>query len=547
MKTQIHNRAKRQQGNTWLTTIMITGLIGFILAVYLTLVQSQSTATFRSQAWNMAMPVVEAGIEDALAHINANYEIGLERDGWSKSGDIYSLGRPIGDSIYRVHITNYFFGIATNGGPIVTSYGYVSLPGATAPAHGTLLATVGGFEATLPYLGRGVRVRTVPDFIFTRGMVAKDSIDLNGNNIRTDSFDSQDPRYSTNGMYRPGTARDHGDIAVNNNITNSINAGNADIWGSVATGPGGTIALGPGGIVGDTAWHNGGNTGVQTGHSKSDMNVSFPDAKVPFTGGRIPTGGWLTNVTTTFSTNQTVTTVIPYPSSAPGPVVTNYPIVSVSYPIGSPGPITTNWSKNQKSIISYEYPTFSWSLTNILTTVTTNAVYYDCLITEAGDYKTGSLVGKVYVGANARMYVTTTLNFTDLFIYPGCWFRLYTSATSASLGGNESANSTGTADNFSFYGLPECTSITYGGNATLIGTIYAPNADFILNGGGNNRIDYVGASITKTARLNGHFNFHYDEALGRSGPFRGFIIDQWFELTAVSVPRLTTGDMQSGH
>ena len=30
--------------------------------------------------------------------------------------------------------------------------------------------------------------------------------------------------------------------------------------------------------------------------------------------------------------------------------------------------------------------------------------------------------------------------------------------------------------------------------------------------------------------MNGHFNFHYDEALARIGPDRGYVPDSWYEL-----------------
>ena len=547
MKTYI-SRSKRQQGNTWLTTIMITGLIGFILAVYLTLVQSQNTATFRSQAWNMAMPVVEAGIEDGLAHINANFEVGLDRDGWTQSGNIYTITRSVGESFYMARITNFVAGSYSNCSPVINSYGYVMLPGAMAPANSSVMAAAGLDSTTIAYLGRGVRVQAIPDFIFGRGMVAKESIDLNGNWIRTDSFDSTDPRFSTNGLYWAPWARDHGDIAVNSSLTNSLNIGNAEIFGTVSTGPGGTIAIGPNGSVGDTAW-NSSHDGIQTGHSKSDMNVSFKDAKVPFSGGMTPSGGWLTNIMSTSATNATTVTSIPFPTGILGPITTNYPVNNALYPLGSPGPITTNWNNKHTLIDHYTYPTFSYGMTNVATTFTTNRTYYDCLIREGegGDYRTDTLVGGVYIGANARMYVTTTLNISDLIIKPGVSFRLYTSAASASLAGNNSVNSDGTADAFSFWGLPATTNISFSGNAGFKGTIYAPNADFVLNGTGNSTtIDFSGASITKSARLNGHFNFHYDEALRRIGPFSGYIIDQWVEMTPADVPRFTVTSSGGG-
>ena len=84
--------------------------------------------------------------------------------------------------------------------------------------------------------------------------------------------------------------------------------------------------------------------------------------------------------------------------------------------------------------------------------------------------------------------------------------------------------------------MPEVTSIVLAGNGTFVGTIYAPNAAFTLNGGGQDFVDFIGASITKTAVMNGHFNFHYDEALRNIGPFRGFVVTAWTEIPPSQVP-----------
>jgi hypothetical protein len=65
--------------------------------------------------------------------------------------------------------------------------------------------------------------------------------------------------------------------------------------------------------------------------------------------------------------------------------------------------------------------------------------------------------------------------------------------------------------------------------------IYAPNANFTMNGGGNSAYDFVGASITKTVTMNGHFKFHYDEALAKYGPSRGFVLTSWNEMTPQEV------------
>src|SRR5262245_33464219 len=117
MKTQRLN-STRQQGNTLLMTICITALIGFLLATYLTLVSSQNGANARSQSWNSAMPIVEAGVEEALAHLNTPRGLTngpLDVDGWTLSGGIYTVNnRSLGDSRYSVKIHNYRVGDPTS-------------------------------------------------------------------------------------------------------------------------------------------------------------------------------------------------------------------------------------------------------------------------------------------------------------------------------------------------------------------------------------------------------------------------------------------------
>jgi hypothetical protein len=50
-----------------------------------------------------------------------------------------------------------------------------------------------------------------------------------------------------------------------------------------------------------------------------------------------------------------------------------------------------------------------------------------------------------------------------------------------------------------------------------------------LHGGGNSDQDFSGAIVAKTFKFTGHYNIHYDEALGRNGLWRGFTITSWNE------------------
>ena len=101
---------------------------------------------------------------------------------------------------------------------------------------------------------------------------------------------------------------------------------------------------------------------------------------------------------------------------------------------------------------------------------------------------------------------------------------------SISFSGNAAVNTTYDALRMRINGLPTCTRASLSGNAEFTGTIYAPAADLRFNGGGADRADFMGAAIVGSAQLNGHFEFHYDENLGRAGPSSAFVIASWVEL-----------------
>jgi hypothetical protein len=137
--------------------------------------------------------------------------------------------------------------------------------------------------ATVP---RRIHIRTKYDSLFDVPMAAVSTIDLKRNNIATDSFDSADPAHSSPGGLYPRfelwKTLDNGDVCTDAAIVNSLNVGNANIKGSVKTGPGtNTIAIGPTGSVGDKNWIESGAKGIQTGHSATDFNVAFEPPKLP--------------------------------------------------------------------------------------------------------------------------------------------------------------------------------------------------------------------------------------------------------------------------
>src|SRR5205085_31173 len=103
--------------------------------------------------------------------------------------------------------------------------------------------------------------------------------------------------------------------------------------------------------------------------------------------------------------------------------------------------------------------------------------------------------------------------------------------TGPPVGGNLGmVNTAGNASTFQLFGMPTLTSLTWGGNTAYMGTVYAPEADFALNGGGQNTTDFQGALTVRSISMNGHFNIHYDQNLRRNAPASGYTVNSWREL-----------------
>lgn len=137
----------------------------------------------------------------------------------------------------------------------------------------------------------------------------------------------------------------------------------------------------------------------------------------------------------------------------------------------------------------------------------------------------------IYVAGYARLYVTGNFSMSGnrsfIYVAPGAKLELYVGGASANF---TKVNVNGNAYAFQYYGLPGNTSVTWGGNDEYIGTVYAPQATFTLGGGGNDEYDYQGSCVANSIKLNGKFNFHYDEDLKRNGPPRGYVAISWREL-----------------
>jgi hypothetical protein len=258
------------QGSVLVMALGITFVLGIGLSSYLLLMRWQHVSVARSQAWNGALAMAEAGVEEALAQLNPSaliFDTNINRgaNGWSLLSDgMYHAPRgTLTDGYYDVAIT-------ADTLPTIYATGYVTIP--------TLSVT----------LCRSVKVATGIGSLFRGPMAARVNVDLKGNKITTDSFDSLDPAHSTNGLYDPAKRKAGGDVASTQGV---LNVQNASIMGTLYTGPGGSYTIGPQGSVGDVAWVSGGQSGVEDGHYKNDFNMDFPTVLPPYQTAVPPPGG----------------------------------------------------------------------------------------------------------------------------------------------------------------------------------------------------------------------------------------------------------------
>jgi hypothetical protein len=477
MKMKIHrNHPNPAQGSVMIITLTVMTILVVLVGSYLVLVQGQSASVARSQNWNSALPVTEAGLEEGLALINKGapniitdpwaWTNGITADGWSSfvngqssitrsnisgSGSSYTL---------TVNITGPTPVLTCAGSVPLSSVPWVYGSGSFALAQHPFVAAIGvqQLAANTGTIGRKVVIQTVLIPLFSVAVLTRSNFDMNGNGCTVDAFNSTNALYSVLGQYSPLLRMTNGgDIATDSAIVGDINLGNGNIYGHVYTGPGtaqSAVQVGANGAVGSTVWQAS-NSGIQPGYWSGDFNMAIPDVSTPsFVGQGLPAptnGAYQLN-------GGTYTTA-----------------GSLNAPLNITGP-TILWLQN--------------SLSQGITIAATN-------------------------NASLVLYIGTTNTGSPV---------------SVSIGGNGSLNSPGYAKNLQIYGLPSLTSISFHGNGAFAGTIYAPEADMTGGGGGNNNTDTSGSMVVKSVTLNGHWNFHYDQSLKNIGPSRGWVPNAWTEL-----------------
>src|SRR5438552_14339506 len=120
------------QGSVLLVTLLTAWVIGISLVSYLTLVANQNRSTFHSLTWNTCVPVMEAGLEEALTQLHFNGIPNLSSNRWTLGLDgLYHKRSFIGadGSYYEVTIQPV-------DPSVIVSTGYAAAPANTGQSIG---------------------------------------------------------------------------------------------------------------------------------------------------------------------------------------------------------------------------------------------------------------------------------------------------------------------------------------------------------------------------------------------------------------------------
>ena len=255
------NVQQSEGGSTLLVTMITCVLVGTVLCSYLVLITHRNTSAMRAMAWNTAIPVLEAGIEEALTHLHNDSNSPTANNWQNDTVDgqpVYWKRRDFPDGSYFM-VTNVNI---YSPAPKILSAGYVPSP-----------------LRTNEYISRLVEVTaTNPPSAFNYAIAANNPVKLSGNAV-VDGFNSSGfPDAMT--AYATATNRNaNGGIATNSRQTPAISVGTAYVFGRAVTGPGGTVAT-AGGAVGDADW-NANHTGLDPEYFEDNMNVDFQDNSAP--------------------------------------------------------------------------------------------------------------------------------------------------------------------------------------------------------------------------------------------------------------------------
>jgi hypothetical protein len=497
-----NKRSRSKSGSALVAVILTIAILSILAGTFISSVNNRRITLSQGSAWQEALVAAEAGAHQGIAQVEQglfqnslpattaspgpsdppNLTLSHSGEGSTTVTANYSLTRSdvslggINQPYYRI-----------------VSTGTVGLPGGKSLSMDSRDAILRKLNLQGNNRTATRRVEAWLQPVYTTagsmGLRTDDAILLNNHNIFIDSFDSTDLNRSYGGVLPGGpypvgnqnTGMGYYNLAPYNilgaNIStnsDSLTGGNAYIYGDAYTN-GGTLET----VVG---------AGNIQGQLYDDYYEPMPPVYAP---------QW---------SNATVSGSVSNSKTFTGGTETN----PARYQVGTIANIGNIRLAGQKQV------TFDFGKTG--NNIDPSKKYIEIYVT--GDVTTkgsgtqgdGSIV--IVNGVNVKMYVGGNVD----------------------LSGNGLVNNSGTAASLSIQGInptdPATQEFKLGGSATFYGTVYAPGAALVLNGGGNGG-QFVGSLAGKTASLLGNVQIRYDESLGNGAnkTLTSFKLAAWFEDT----------------
>jgi hypothetical protein len=260
MKSSLYNH--EEEASVLVVALLTITVLMVSMGAFLGLVSYQLRSDTRSECWNMAIAVAEAGVEEGHAHLNQNGLSNLVSNGWMSTGsNTVFKTRRLGSNYFSVTIFS-------NRLARIVSQGAIWVPASTGSN----------------YVTRKVEVTVKNPGILRNALLLLGSVGGNGGNTIIDSFSS------TNGAYTLATRRDNADIQCLGANPGCVDVGNSQVYGKINTLPTGSVIC-ANGAVGDTNWIAT-QTGIEPGWVDNSMRVfTLPDSPVATFTGSFPDRG----------------------------------------------------------------------------------------------------------------------------------------------------------------------------------------------------------------------------------------------------------------
>lgn len=253
MRSRFNRQRDRRQGSALLTAVIFSFIVMTLTGSYLYLSSGEYRIATRSFLMNASFNLAEGGIDLALNAIqrkdSSGWDKGIDSSGrgyWARSFADYDLGGNIKGEI-KVVILN-----PSSPTPEIYTEGLAKGHPAGDVKKQLYANMTSGF---LP---------------FNNGFNTKRGILLKGNNVTFDSYDSRDGPYGGSNVNSGIT------IATISVEVDSVDIGNADVYGYVATGKN-MPDVGPKGSI--TDYDNPGK--VDVSRITTDYYSDFPDIEAP--------------------------------------------------------------------------------------------------------------------------------------------------------------------------------------------------------------------------------------------------------------------------